>query len=65
MVYLCYASLGKQSKSFAWSCFGEEIFENIKEKKNQRFVRMPIPDPKGTIEYLFDKYSVHLINIDP
>lgn len=64
MVYLCYKILGKQSKSFCWSCFGEEIFSNIKEKKNQKFVRVPVPDEKGNIDYLFQKHAIHLINIE-
>ena len=64
IVYMCYKVLGKRSGAFGWACFGEEIYSNIKEKKNQKFVRVPVPDEKGNIEYLFQNYSVHLINIE-
>ena len=64
IVYLCYSVLGKQSKSFLWNCFGEEVFLSVQGKKNQKYVRIPTPDPKGNIEYLFEKYSIHLINIE-
>jgi len=47
-----------------WNCFGEEVFLSVQGKKNQKYVRIPTPDPKGNIEYLFEKYSIHLINIE-
>jgi hypothetical protein len=63
-VYLCYKVLGKQSKGFCWECFGEEIVENIKNKKQQKFVRVPLPSKTGNIEYLWNTYGNYLLNIE-
>jgi len=64
VIQACYEKLGVQIRAFALNCFSEEIFNIIKERKNQKFVRVPLPDKKGNVNYLFDKYSVHLINIE-
>jgi hypothetical protein len=63
-VYLCYAKLGKASKSFAWSCFGREIVQNIQDRVNVKSVRVPVPNPNGNIEYLWGKYTMSAINIE-
>ncbi len=63
-VYMCYGSLGKTSRNFCWQIFGKEIVENIKSKKNEKFVRVPMPNQKGNIEYLWNKYGTYLLNIE-
>jgi hypothetical protein len=63
-VYLCYAVLGQNSRNFAWSVFGREISENIREKRTEKFVRVPLPTETGNMKYLFNSYSMHLINIE-
>lgn len=64
IVYCCYAVMGKQSKYFCWSVFGKEILQNIKNKKTDKFVRIPMPAENGKIDYLWKSYSNYLINIE-
>lgn len=63
-VYLTYARLKKDTRSFAWSVFGEYIIDNMKSKKKERFVRVPQKNPNGTIDYLWSKYSMYLVDIE-
>jgi len=63
MVYCVYNVLGVQSKSFLWNCFGEEIVENIRSKKGEKFVRVPMPSKNGNIKYLWKKYGNFTVNI--
>jgi hypothetical protein len=63
-IYLCYQVLGKNSKSFCWKIFGKEIVQNMREKKKEKFVRVPLPNPKGNIQYLWNQYGMYLLNIE-
>lgn len=63
-VYCSYQELGIQSRAFIWHCFGKELVDNIIQKKNVKFVRVPMPNPKGSIEYLWRKYGVYLLNME-
>ena len=63
-VCLCYSVLGETSRKFAWECFGQEIVENIKKRKKDNFVRVPIKNKNGSFEYLFSRYGIFLMNID-
>lgn len=62
-VWLCYNVLGETSRKFAWDCFGREIVQSIKNKRNERFVRVPVKNKKGSFEYLFDRYGIYLMNL--
>jgi hypothetical protein len=63
IIYACYGVLGVQARTFAWRCFGEEIFENIKSKNNKKFVRVPIRKSGGSISYLWSEYENYLLNV--
>jgi hypothetical protein len=64
-VLVCYGGvLGKNSKGFCWSVFGNYIIQNIKDRKRVKSVRVPLPKPDGKIEYLFSKYSFYNLNIE-
>jgi hypothetical protein len=63
-VYCCYNLFGKNSKSFCWSIFGRELIQNIRNKKTDKFVRVPMPSPTGNIEYLWERYGIFLLNIE-
>lgn len=63
-VHLCYKVLGKNSKSFCWQVFGNEIVENMKNKNKEKFVRVPMKNPSGNIDYLWSKYSTYLLSIE-
>ncbi len=64
MIYCVYKILGSQSKSFLWNCFGQEVYENVFEKKKDKFVKIPMPSKNGNIEYLWKKYGVFTINVE-
>ena len=63
-VWLCYNVLGETSRKFAWDCFGEEIVENIKNRKGNKSVRVPIKNKNGSFEYLYSKYGIYVVNIE-
>lgn len=64
-VYWAYNhSRDKSASSFVWSCFGEEIVKNMMEKLNIKSVRVPQKSKTGTIEYLWDKYSIFNVSIE-
>lgn len=63
LIYSCYKFMSKSSKRFLWDCFGLEIVENILSKNKNKFVRIPMKNDKGDIEYMFSKYSMYMVNI--
>jgi hypothetical protein len=63
-VYFCYKVSGTNSKSFAWQVFGNDIVENIRKRRNEKFVRVPMRSEKGDIEYLWEKYGMYLLNVE-
>lgn len=64
VVTLCYNVLGETSRKFAWDCFGQEIVSNIKKRKKDNFVRVPIKNKQGSFDYLYSRYGIFLMNID-
>lgn len=64
LIYSCYEELGVQSKSFLWNCYGHEIVCNIKSRRKEKFVRIPLPKENGSIEYLWKNYSWYNINVE-
>lgn len=63
-VYTCYKILGKNSKSYVWTVFGKEVVENIRQRKQERFVRVPLKSEKGQYEYLWNRYSIYTMSIE-
>jgi hypothetical protein len=63
-IYLCYQVLGKNSRNFCWNIFGREIVQVLKDKKNEKFVRVPLSNPKGKIQYLWRNFGMYLLNIE-
>jgi len=65
-IYSAYSGqyFGEQGKSFVWNCFGKEILDNIKSKKNEKFVRVPMPNRSGNIHYLWRDYGIYMLNIE-
>jgi hypothetical protein len=63
-IWLCYKVLGETSRKFAWDCFGEEIVGNIKNRKKEKSVRVPIKNKNGSFDYLFSKYGIYLMSIE-
>jgi len=63
-VYFCYKVSGSNSKNFAWQVFGNDIVENIRRRKNEKFVRVPMRNEKGEIQYLWEKYGMYLLNVE-
>ena len=64
LVYCVYEILGTQSKGFMWNCFGKDVVDNIKERKKDKFVRIPMPSKNGNIKYLWKNYGNFIINIE-
>lgn len=63
VVEVCYIQKYHMSKSFAWNVFGEFLLENL--KKNTDFpITIPLKDPSGDIEYLYNKYRVFTVEED-
>jgi hypothetical protein len=62
-LYLCYFKMGKNARNFCWSVFGKEIADSVFDKKEEKFVRVPMPSDKGSISYLWKNYGVFQINI--
>jgi len=65
-IYCGYSGehFGNQGKNFVWNCFGKEIVENIKSRKNEKFVRVPMPNKLGNINYLWRNYGTYMLNIE-
>lgn len=64
MIYLCYSVLGVHAKSFLWKCFGKEVFDNLMSKKNNKFIRVPMLNEKGSQKYLWSRYGTYLLNME-
>jgi hypothetical protein len=63
-VYVSYKVSNKSSRSFVWGCFGDEIVENMIQKRGVRFVRVPHRSKDGHINYLWAEYSIFNESID-
>lgn len=62
VIHLCYRVLGESSRKFVWECFGQEVYENIKKRKPEKFIRVPIKNKTGSIKYLYDRYGIYAMN---
>lgn len=63
-IYTCYNFLGANSKSFMWTVFGKELIDNIKSKRKERTVRVPMKNDKGSMKYLWESFGNYLLDID-
>ncbi len=63
-IYFAYVKMGNQAKNFCWSVFGKEIVEVLKNKYTEKFIRVPLPSPKGSIKYLWNNYGIFLLNLE-
>ena len=64
LAILCvYTVLGKNSKSFLWNVFGQEIVDTIKKKHKERYVRVPMYNDKGSLYYLWSRYGIYKVQI--
>lgn len=65
-VYVCYKLNSTKSKDFCWNCFGEGIYQNLKQKAvaNGLDVRIPQRADDGSISYLGKKYSMQSVNLE-
>ena len=61
LVYLFYEDKPSLSKATLWNLVGKQIFENIKGK-NEYFY-FPIKNPNGTLEFLYENYSIERVAI--
>lgn len=57
LINIFYVEYQGDNKDLLWNTYGDIIFNNIKNK-NQNPILFPIPDKKGDIEYLHQKFSL-------
>ena len=63
VVEVCYIQRYHQSKSFAWCVFGDFLIRNLMRNTSQP-IMIPLKDPKGDFEYLFNRYSLREVCVD-
>ena len=61
LVYLFYEDRASLGKATLWNLVGKQIFENIKNQ-NEHFY-FPIRNENGSLEFLYEKYSIERIAI--
>ena len=47
-----------------WTVFGKELIDNIKSKRKERTVRVPMKNDKGSMKYLWESFGNYLLDID-
>lgn len=57
LIYLHYIEQPKSNKELLWKLYGEYIYENIKNKSDNRAI-VPLPDEDGEITYLNKKFKL-------
>lgn len=62
LVYLFYEDSPSLSKATLWNLVGKQIFENIKNK-NEYFY-FPIKNPNGSLNFLYENYSIERIPLN-
>ena len=60
---ICYIIHPSDNKSFLWNVFGEDLIINIIKNKQDK-IKVPFLDPKGSIDYLGNKYEMKIIEIN-
>lgn len=62
LVYLFYVDKPSYNKTILWYIVGKQIFETVKNKTSSYYI--PIKNPSGSLEFLYEKYSIERINIE-
>jgi hypothetical protein len=62
LVYMFYVDQPNSNKEILWNLFGDCLFENVKRNSDGTF-SIPIPDEKGEIVYLNNKYSLKEVQL--
>ena len=61
LIYLFYEDKPSFSKTTLWNLVGKQIYENIKSKTD--YFYFPIKNPNGSLEFLYEKYSIERIPV--
>ncbi|MEX0594983.1 MAG: hypothetical protein WD512_00675, partial [Candidatus Paceibacterota bacterium] len=61
LVHLFYVDSPKSNKDILWTLYGEEMVENLKNKKE--YINVPVEDENGEIAYLNKYYTVKEVRI--
>ena len=56
LVYLFYVDKTSYNKNVLWGIVGKQIYEIVKAKTNSFY--FPEKNPSGSLEYLYEKYSI-------
>ena len=61
LVYLFYVDKPSYNKAVLWKIVGKQIYETMKNKVSSYY--FPQKNPNGTLEFLYEKYSIERIII--
>ena len=61
LVYLFYVDKPSYNKSILWNIVGKQIYETVKSKTSSFY--FPEKNPNGTLEFLYEKYSIERVII--
>lgn len=61
LIYLFYVDKPSLGKTSLWNLVGKQIYENIKSKTD--YFYFPIKNPNGSLEFLYEKYSIERIPV--
>ena len=61
LIYLFYVDRPSLGKTSLWNLVGKQIYENIKSKTD--YFYFPIKNPNGSLEFLYEKYSIERIPV--
>lgn len=59
LIYLFYVEKPSLNKSYLWNLVGKQIYENVKAKTRSFY--FPFKNPNGTLEFLYEKYSIERV----
>ena len=61
MVYLFYVDKPSYNKAVLWNIVGKQIYETVKSKTTSFY--FPEKNPNGSLEFLYEKYSIERVMI--
>lgn len=64
LVVTCYKELGVHAKSFLWQVFGEEVVWSMTQERTEKYIRVPMLNPKSKTKYLWSGYTVYTLNLE-
>lgn len=62
VIYWFYEVKPSASKTVMWTLIGRQIYLNMKKKTKSYY--FPVKNPNGTLEFLYDKYSIERIIVN-